>query len=105
MCQGPLVGVANISGTRKTWFVPWWSSQHKGDNIAYTSAKPSVWVGKASCPAGQEGQLRKQGKEGLWEEVALSSGLSDKQLLGVVSPRCGQRTSLACYFMSKVMSP
>lgn len=69
------------------------------------SAKPSVWVGKASCLAGQEGQLRKQGKEGLWEEVALSSGLSDKQLLGVVSPRCGQRTSLACYFVSKGMCP
>lgn len=61
------------------------------------SAKPSVWVGK--------GQLRKQGKEGLWEEMALSSGLSDKQLLGVVSPRCGQRTSLACYFISKMMCP
>lgn len=69
------------------------------------SAKPSVWEGKASCLAEQEGQLRKQGKEGPWEEMALSSGLSDKQLLGVVSPRCGQRTSLACYFMSKVMCP
>lgn len=77
---------------------------HSIRETIHRSAKPSAWVGETSCLAGQEGQLRKQRKEGFWEEVELSSGLSDKQLLGVVSHRCEQRASLV-YFMCKVMCP
>lgn len=60
-------------------------------------------AGEASRLAGSEGQLGRV-REGSWEKVAPSSGLSDKQLPGVGSPGKGQAEGFTGWFHLKLMS-
>lgn len=92
MCQDPLWALQTSRDQERRGLCP--GGAHRVGETIHRSAKPGTWVGEASCLAGQGSS--EGGAGGLWEEVALSSGLSDKQLLGVVPPRCGQRASLVC---------